>query len=93
VGAQDLSKAGGNTAFSTLSGTRSHPTKLFQTYSKLMNPEEDDSEDKWEEDTNDTEIIRNINSLLDSGKPRFNKICSIDLYDYKNPASAIQISY
>lgn len=36
---------------------------------KAMNPEDDDN-DRWEEDTTDTEIMKNINSLLDS-----------DLYD------------
>jgi hypothetical protein len=41
---------------------------MFQTFSKLMNPEDKDPEENWEEDTNDTEIMRNINSLLDSGK-------------------------
>lgn len=35
-----------------------------------MNPEEEDH-DKWEEDTTDTEIMKNINSLLDSGKLRY----------------------
>ena len=46
-----------------------------------MNPEEE-QEEKWEEDTNDTEIMRNINSLLDSGKrfiPRLNP--TIDIYE------------
>ena len=31
-----------------------------------MNPEVE--QENWEEDTNDTEIMKNINSLLDSGK-------------------------
>jgi len=31
-----------------------------------VNPEE--AQENWEEDTNDTEIMKNINSLLDSGK-------------------------
>lgn len=35
-----------------------------------MNPEDEDQDEKWEEDTNDTEIMKNINSLLDSGKSR-----------------------
>lgn len=33
----------------------------------MINPEEEEREN-WEEDTNDTEIMKNINSLLDSGK-------------------------
>lgn len=39
-----------------------------------MNPEDVEDFDKWEEETNDTEIMRNINSLLDSGKLRNIKI-------------------
>lgn len=34
-----------------------------------------ENDENWEEDTNDTEIMKNINSLLDS-----------DLYDYKEEA-------
>lgn len=57
-----------------------------------MNPEEDQDE-KWEEDTNDTEIMKNINSLLDSGKAKILLIFSaIDIYDYKDSAPT-QISY
>jgi len=33
----------------------------------VINPEEEGAEN-WEEDTTDTEIMKNINSLLDSGK-------------------------
>ena len=46
-----------------------------------MNPEEEDKE-KWEEDTNDTEIMKNINSLLDSGKLLINKLL-IDNFEVK----------
>ena len=31
-----------------------------------------ENDENWEEDTNDTEIMKNINSLLDSGKKSFN---------------------
>jgi hypothetical protein len=51
----------------TLSAKNNSLSKLFSAYPKHINPEED-PEDKWEEDTNDTEIMKNINSLLDSGK-------------------------
>lgn len=49
----------------------STPGKLFQTTafdSKYMNPEEEHADGDWEEDTNDTEIMKSINSLLDSGR-------------------------
>jgi len=46
-----------------------------------LNPEVDSEEENWEEDTNDTEIMKNINSLLDS-----------DLYEIKERAS-ISIQY
>lgn len=57
-----------------LSGKNSPPSRLFSIYSKLINPEDEMSEndENWEEDTNDTEIMKNINSLLDSGKKSFN---------------------
>lgn len=41
--------------------------KLARSGFKAMNPEDEDY-DRWEEDTTDTEIMKNINSLLDSGK-------------------------
>lgn len=41
--------------------------KLARSGVKAMNPEDEDNE-RWEEDTTDTEIMKNINSLLDSGK-------------------------
>jgi hypothetical protein len=81
VGAQENFKPGGNTAIGTLSAKSSYPSKMFQTFSKLMNPEDKDPEENWEEDTNDTEIMRNINSLLDS-----------DLFEGKDSAS-VQINY
>ena len=71
MGVHEILNGGGNPASSKTSVKGSYPSKLFQTYKKLMNPEELDDGDKWEEDTNDTEIMKNINSLLDSGKLRF----------------------
>ncbi|CDW72120.1 UNKNOWN [Stylonychia lemnae] len=46
------------------------PKKVFSIFSKQLNPEDDTQEENWEEDTNDTEIMKNINSLLDSGNPQ-----------------------
>jgi hypothetical protein len=43
----------------------------------MINPEDEDGSDEenWEEDTTDTEIMKNINSLLDSGNlPKISKI-------------------
>lgn len=57
-----------------LSGKNSPPSRLYSIYSKLINPEDESSEndENWEEDTTDTEIMKNINSLLDSGKKSSN---------------------
>lgn len=56
-------------------------SRLFSIYSKYATPEtEDQSDDEnWEEDTNDTEIMKNINSLLDSGN--FIKLVNISQYN------------
>ncbi len=43
------------------------PSKSGKAHT-IVNPEEEDKDEKWEEDTTDTEIMKNINSLLDSGK-------------------------
>lgn len=53
-----------------LSGKNTPPSRLYSLYSKFINPEDESCEDdeNWEEDTTDTEIMKNINSLLDSGK-------------------------
>lgn len=55
-------------------------SRLFSIYSKYATPETDDQSDEenWEEDTNDTEIMKNINSLLDSGN--FIKLVNISQY-------------
>lgn len=76
MGVREILNGGGNPASSKTSAKGSYPSKLFQAYSKLANPEELEDGDRWEEDTNDTEIMRNINSLLDS-----------DLYEYNDSAS------
>jgi hypothetical protein len=56
----------------------------------MINPED---EDNWEEDTTDTEIMKNINSLLDSGKPSFApNFLPLDLYESKYEAH-ISIPY
>lgn len=57
-----------------LSGKNSPPSRLYSLYSKFINPEDEnsDSEDNWTDDTTDTEIMKNINSLLDSGKKSLN---------------------
>jgi hypothetical protein len=48
------------------------PQKNYEEYSvfsrKFLNPEEEENKERWEEDTNDTELMKNINSLLDAGK-------------------------
>lgn len=63
MGAHQTRKEGTN------SGINTPPKKLFSIFSKHLNPEDDSEEENWEEDTNDTEIMKNINSLLDSGNP------------------------
>ncbi len=45
------------------SSKQSPPIKPLALFTNFYNPEDD-----WEEDTTDTEIMKNINSLLDSGK-------------------------
>jgi hypothetical protein len=60
VGGQENPKSG------TQSSKSSPLFKILQAYQKYENPE--DQEENWEEDTTDTEIMKNINSLLDSGK-------------------------
>jgi len=53
-----------------MSGKNTPPSRLYSIYSKFINPEDEScgEEENWEEDTTDTEIMKNINSLLDSGK-------------------------
>jgi hypothetical protein len=63
VGAHQIIKEG------TFSGMSTPPKKVFSIFSKYLNPEDNSQEENWEEDTNDTEIMKNINSLLDSGNP------------------------
>jgi len=62
----------------TQSAKSSPPFKMYKPFSKYENPED---EENWEEDTTDTEIMKNINSLLDS-----------DLFEPKNNIQKININ-
>ena len=78
VGASDKTCYSSKISSASKNSPPLQPQRLFRD---SFNPEEE-----WEQDTTDTEIMKNINSLLDSGK-LVSFLSGLDLYE---PAENLQ---